>query len=147
MASVRECLPRTAETYLREEELRAERNYLLKREMLRNDVLRNQADFDAVYNKGKSIGDKYVVVFYLKNQLDHNRTGFLATKKVGNSVERNRARRLMKESYRHFRDTIPTGYDIIIIARNTISGRSFREVDQSIRNAFRRTGIISGKKI
>lgn len=115
--------------------------------MLRNDVLRNQADFDAVYNKGRSFGDKYVVVFYLKNHLDHNRTGFLASKKVGNSVKRNRARRLMRESYRHFKDELPTGYDIIIIARNTISGRSFREVDSSIRNAFRRTGMISGKKI
>ncbi len=115
--------------------------------MLRNDVLRNQADFDAVYNKGRSIGDKYVVVFYLKNHLDHNRTGFLASKKVGNSVKRNRARRLMRESYRHFKDQLPIGYDVIIIARNTISGRSFREVDSSIRNAFRRTGMISGKKI
>ena len=115
--------------------------------MLRNDVLRNQADFDAVYNKGRSVGDKYVVVFYLKNHLDHNRTGFLASKKVGNSVKRNRARRLIRESFRHFRDDIPNGYDIIIIARNTISGRSFQEVDRSIRNAFRRTGMISGKKI
>ena len=115
--------------------------------MLRNDVLRNQADFDAVYKKGRSVGDKYVVVFYLKNHLDHNRTGFLASKKVGNSVKRNRARRLMRESYRHFKNDVPTGYDIIIIARNTISGRSFFDVDRSLRNAFRRTGIITGKKI
>ena len=113
--------------------------------MLRNDVLRKQADFDALYKKGKSVGDKYVVVFYKKNDLDHTRTGFLASKKVGNSVKRNRARRLMKESYRHFKDTVPMGYDIVIIARNTISGRSFKEVDQSLKNAFKRTGIISDK--
>ena len=115
--------------------------------MLRNDVLRNQADFDAVYKRGRSIGDKYVVVIYLKNHLDHNRTGFLASKKVGNSVKRNRARRLMRESFRHIKSDIPQGYDIVIIARNTISGRSFHEVDRSLRNALRRTGIISGKKI
>ena len=115
--------------------------------MLRNDVLRNQADFNAVYNRGRSVGDKYVVVIYLKNDLDHNRTGFLASKKVGNSVRRNRARRLIKESYRRFRDDIPTGYDIVIIARNTITDRSFSEVDRSLRNAFRRTGIIPGKTV
>ncbi len=114
--------------------------------MLRNDVLRKQADFDAVYKKGRSVGDKYVVVFYLKNGLDHNRTGFLASKKVGNSVKRNRARRLMRESYRQLKDIVPVGHDIIIIARNTITGRSFSEVDNSMKHAFRRTGLL-GKKI
>ncbi len=115
--------------------------------MLRNDVLRKQADFDAVYKRGRSVGDKYVVLFYLKNGLDHNRTGFLASKKVGNSVKRNRARRLMRESFRHIAEELPQGYDIILIARNTIPGRSFMEVDNSIIHAFRRTGLIEGKKI
>ena len=113
--------------------------------MLRNNVLRKQADFDAVYKKGRSVGDRYVVVFYLKNGLDHNRTGFLASKKVGNSVKRNRARRLIRESYRHLVNIIPSGYDIIIIARNTIEGRSFMEVDNSINHAFKRAGLIKGK--
>ncbi|MBR6472574.1 MAG: ribonuclease P protein component [Firmicutes bacterium] len=110
--------------------------------MLRNDVLRKQADFDALYKKGKSVGDKFVVVIHMKNGLDHSRIGFLASKKVGNSVMRNRARRLMKESFRLIRDEIPKGYDIVIIARNTIAGRSFFEVDRSLRNALKRTGLI-----
>ena len=115
--------------------------------MLRNDVLRKQADFDAIYKRGRSVGDKYVVIFYLKNGLDHTRTGFLASKKVGNSVKRNRARRLMRESYRQIKDKIPQGYDIILIARNTITDRSFMEVDNSIVHAFRRTGLVKGNKI
>ncbi len=113
--------------------------------MLKKEVLRKKDDFNAVYKAGKSVPDRYIVLFYKKNDLPYSRTAFLASKKVGNSVKRNRARRLMKESYRHFKDTVPMGYDIVIIARNTISGRSFKEVDQSLRNAFKRTGIISGK--
>ena len=115
--------------------------------MLRNDVLRKQADFDALYKKGKSVGDRFVVVIYYKNGLDHNRIGFLASKKVGNSVMRNRARRLMKESFRMITDELSQGYDIVIIARNTITGRSFSEVDKSLRNALKRTGLLSGDKI
>lgn len=110
--------------------------------MLKNNVLRKDADFDNVYKKGKSVGDKYVVVFYIKNHRDMNRTCFLASKKVGNSVKRNRARRLMRESYRLFKDRLPAGYDIIIIARNTITGRKFQEVDKSIRRAFNRAGLL-----
>ena len=110
--------------------------------MLKNNVLRKKSDFDSIYNRGKSVGDRYVVLFYRKNNLPYNRTGFLASKKVGNSVQRNRARRLMKESYRHLLPALPTGYDFIIIARNTISGKKCMEVERSLMSAFKRTGVI-----
>ena len=110
--------------------------------MLKNNVLRKKSDFDSMYNRGKSVGDRYLVLFYRKNNLPYNRTGFLASKKVGNSVQRNRARRLMKESYRHLEKSLPMGYDFIIIARNTISGKKCMEVERSLMSAFRRTGVI-----
>ena len=113
--------------------------------MLKNNGLRKDADFDNVYKRGRSVGERYVVVFYIKNHRDINRTCFLASKKVGNSVRRNRARRLMRESYRLMKDRLPAGYDVIIIARNTITGRKFFEVDKSIRNAFKRAGLLKDK--
>lgn len=111
--------------------------------MLKRNVLRKKSDFSAIYNRGKSVGDRYVVLFYRKNDLPYNRTGFLASKKVGNSVKRNRARRLMKESYRQLQDRLPDcGYDFIIIARNTISGKKCADVERSLHSAFRRTGVL-----
>ena len=115
--------------------------------MLKNNVLRKEADFDNIYKKGKSVGDKYVVVLYIRNRLDLTRTCFLASKKVGNSVKRNRARRLMKESYRQIRENVPAGYDIIIIARTTISGRTFQEVDYSLKRAMKRAGLLPKETI
>lgn len=113
--------------------------------MLKNNVLRKNGEFSAVYNKGKSVGDRYVVLFYRPNGLNYNRTGFLASKKVGNSVARNRAKRLMKESYRSIAESLPAGYDFIIIARNTICGKKCAEVEKSLDSAFRRTGVKTGK--
>ena len=98
------------ETFLREEEAEAERSCPHKK--MRDDrVLRRQKDFDRVYRKGKSVGSRYVVIFTLKNHLPYPRTAFLASKKVGNSVQRNRARRLMKESMRLTEIQLPEGYD------------------------------------
>ena len=94
-----------------------------------------------VYNKGKSTGSKYVVVFYKKNDLDYNRIAFLASKKVGNAVARNRAKRLMKESIRTSELIKKRGYDIIFIARNTINNRKCADVKKSIEAAIKRTEL------
>ena len=106
--------------------------------MLKPEVLRKKSDFDALYKKGKSVGDRYVVVFCKKNGLDYNRTAFLASKKVGNSVARNRARRLMKESYRSVVSSFKLGYDILFIARNTITNTKCADVKKSIEAALKR---------
>lgn len=129
----------------REEEPEAEKSFPHKKKR-REDVLRYQKDFDRVYRKGKSVGDRYVVVFCLKNNMDHNRISFLASKKVGNSVRRNRARRLMKEAMRLSGMRLPCGYDFVIIARNTIDGAKCQQVQKSLESAFRRTGVLKEVK-
>ena len=113
--------------------------------MLKNNVLRKEKDFSAIYKKGKSVGDRYIVLFYRNNRLGYNRTGFLASKKVGNSVKRNRAKRLMKESYRSLEKKLPEGYDFIIIARNTICGKKMADVAKSLFSAFKSAGVIKEK--
>lgn len=112
--------------------------------MLKKDVLRRKEDFNRIYKKGKSIGDRYIVLFYKKNQLSYNRLAFLASKKVGNSVRRNRARRLMKENYRLMKDSLKDGYDIIFIARNTINDRKACEVEKSMKHAIARAKLNRG---
>lgn len=110
--------------------------------MLKKDILRRKDDFSAVYKKGRSVGERYIVLFYKKNGLPYNRIAFLASKKVGNSVERNRARRLIRENYRFLKDDIRTGYDIIFIARNTINGRKFSDVRKSMVGALLKSKLL-----
>lgn len=104
--------------------------------MLKKEILRRKDDFNRIYKRGKSVGERYIVLFYRKNNLLYNRTAFLASKKVGNSVERNRARRLMKENYKFLHDDISEGYDLIFIARNTINGKKVSDVEKSMKRAL-----------
>ena len=110
--------------------------------MLKKEVLRKKDDFDRIYKNGRSIGERYVVIFFQRNNLGYNRTAFLASKKVGNSVQRNRAKRLMRESYRHICSQISSGYDIIFIARNSINGRKCQEVSRSVSGALKKAGVL-----
>ncbi|MDO4869642.1 MAG: ribonuclease P protein component [Bacillota bacterium] len=110
--------------------------------MLKKEILRKKEDFSLIYKKGNSIPDRYVVVFFRKNDLQYSRISFLASKKVGNSVQRNRARRLMRESYRHICSRIKEGYDIILIARKSINGKKYDEVNRSIESALKKGKLL-----
>ena len=109
-------------------------------------TLRNQRDFSKVYNRGRSRGSRFVVVLYRKNNLDFTRTAFVSSKKVGNSVERNRARRLMKEAYRDLSGRVKSGYDIVFVARNTIIGSKEQEVRKVMEKAMAGCELLSSKE-
>ncbi len=105
-------------------------------------TLRNQKNFVAVYNRGKSKGCRFAVVLYKKNGLPHSRFAYVASKKVGNSVQRNRARRLMREAYRTMNRRIAPGYDVIFVARNGIDQSKCDEVRKAIFGAIRAAGLF-----
>ncbi len=105
-------------------------------------TLRNQKNFSAVYNRGQSKGSKYVVVLFRRNKLDHSRIAYVASKKVGNSVQRNRSRRLMREAYRTMNRKIVPGYDVIFVARNTINEAKCVDVQRSMYGAIRAAGLF-----
>ena len=107
-----------------------------------NLTLRNQRDFARIYKHGKSRGSSYMVVLYRKNGLGFTRTAFVSSKKVGNSVKRNRSRRLMREAYRAVGSEVSKGYDIVFVARNTINGRKEYEVEKCMKKVLGKCGLI-----
>ena len=108
-------------------------------------TLRNKEDFDRLHKKGKSVGSRHVVLVSVKNQLPYNRKAFLASKKVGNSVQRHRAVRLMKEAFRQIvKDgSVREGYDFLFIARSTITDSKCADVKKSIEAAIKRAGLTA----
>jgi ribonuclease P protein component len=108
---------------------------------VKKEVLRRQKDFDRLYKKGRSFGSKHLVLIFRPNGLAYNRLGFLASKKVGNSVKRNRARRLMKESFRLYGGGIPEGNDILFIARVGIDESKQQDVQRSLAGVLKKSGL------
>lgn len=74
-------------------------------------------EFYRVYKKGSFKVGKYIVVYAVKNRKGLSRLGISVGKKAGNSVQRSRFTRLIRENYRLTEDSIKDGYDIVIAAR------------------------------
>ena len=107
-------------------------------------TLRKQSDFSRVYKQGKSRGSRFAVILYRRNGLKFTRTAFVASKKVGNSVERNRSRRLMRAAYRALEPNVKKGYDIIFVARASITGCKEPEVERQLKKSLESAGILTG---
>lgn len=73
--------------------------------------------FRRLYRVGKSSVSPYFALYLKKNKLRKNRLGITATKKIGNAVKRNRARRIITEAYRLLEGELGVGYDLVIVAR------------------------------
>lgn len=112
--------------------------------MKKEDVLHNDRDFINLKKYGKSFGSSFVVLVVNKNKYALNRKAFLASKKVGNSVVRHRATRLMKEAFRQIEkeNVILKGYDLLFIARPNINGLKCADVKKSIEAAIKRASLF-----
>jgi ribonuclease P protein component len=110
--------------------------------------LKSNMEFQKIYNKGKNYWNRNLILFVKKNDLGYTRVGYTITKKIGNSVVRNRIRRQMKEVYRLNFYRIEKGYDLIFIPKKNIIDISFKELESAILHIMKLSKVIkkeSGK--
>lgn len=81
--------------------------------------LRHEFDVRQTRSRGKAQAEGPIVIRVLRNTLDpaQNRYAFVAGKRVGNAVARNRLKRLCREAIRHLNPQLTQGYDLVVIVR------------------------------
>ena len=109
------------------------------------ESLKKNYQFRFVYNRGKSIANRLLVMYVVRNGTDGNRFGISVSKKVGNSVVRSRITRLLRESYRLSESKFLAGYDIVVIARASAKEATHREVESALMHLLNKQKLIKSE--
>lgn len=104
----------------------------------REQRLRARPEFDRVFRKGRRLGGRLFMILALPNDRRSHRLGLAVSRKIGNAVTRNRARRLLKEGFRRLERPEEQGLDLVVVARPDIVGRTQAEVEGELRDRVRR---------
>jgi len=105
--------------------------------------LRKNSQFAAVYEHGRTWANDLVVLKTLPNGLEGNRYGFVAGKRLGKAVARNRVKRLLREVARA--TATKTGWDVVLIARSQAAMANYHELEASVAVLLRRARILADK--
>jgi ribonuclease P protein component len=92
--------------------------------------LSRSGEFDRVYREGSSHTTRYLVLYSFPRSDEDNgeiRLGVSASRKVGGAVERNRVKRVLRESFWSLSDRLPAGHDFVLVARPAIGELVERE--------------------
>ena len=79
--------------------------------------LKTPGEFRRVFEAGVVVSDECLVLNGALNDLDYSRWGISIPRKVGNAVQRNRWKRLLRESFRTLRHQLPAGCDWVVRPR------------------------------
>ncbi len=113
--------------------------------MLFTESLKKNYQFRYVYNRGRSIANRVLVMYVMRNGTQQNRYGISVSKKVGNSVVRSRITRLLRESYRLSEQRIASGYDIVVIARTSANGADYRQIESALLHLLKKQKLLKSE--
>ncbi len=83
----------------------------------KEERLRKQRDFQIVAKDGIRRNTRNFLIIARRNELGFSRVGAVASKKMGNAVERNRVKRLVREFFRRSKDKLSPSTDYIIVGK------------------------------
>lgn len=110
--------------------------------MRREYSLKRNKEFRYVYRRGKTVSDKAMVLVYVTTKTPHLRVGFSVSKKLGNSVQRNKIKRRMKEAFFSVFENVSQNCLLVFTPRETARDLTYQELLFSIRKLLKKAGLL-----
>jgi ribonuclease P protein component len=114
--------------------------------------LTRRSEFLRVAGRGRKAARPALVLQALSQPEGPVRVGFTATKKIGNAVARNRAKRRLRAAARlalaeaAAAEALTQGWDLVLIARDGTGARPWDKLLGDLRGTLRQTGVLPDRK-
>ena len=83
----------------------------------KRERLAKRPQFEQVMNRGhKHKIETFCTVFFLPNGLERKRLGVIVSKKIGNAVVRNQAKRKIREIFRQIKNRVEPAMDVVVVS-------------------------------
>ncbi len=107
--------------------------------------LKKRAEFGQVFKRGRTYGDRFLVLFVLSRRGHEPRVGFATQRTVGNAVKRNRVRRRLRALYQPYADMVEPCGDLIFLGKKSVLDARWKDLEKSMGRVLRQAGCLSGK--
>jgi ribonuclease P protein component len=111
--------------------------------------LAKRREFLRVYETGRKVVSRYVVLFFAANELPLSRIGITATKKIGKANIRNRLKRWTREVYRRQREPLgidQRSVDVVVNVKPNAADASFADYSRDLGRALQRVVSEAGPR-
>jgi ribonuclease P protein component len=106
----------------------------------KTERLRKRPEFLKTQRKGTRRSGKSFIVYGRPTERSWSRLGVTASRRVGNAIERNWWKRRVREIFRRNKDTIPTGFDFVVIVKASGKRDDFETLSRELLELIKRIG-------
>lgn len=110
--------------------------------MKHTETLNRNADFRRLYHRGKSYTNPALVVYYQRNRAGICRIGITVSKKIGNAVQRNRCKRIIRAAYAEIEPLLSGNFDFVFVARGKTKYLKSTEIKAIMLSILQKAGAI-----
>ena len=105
--------------------------------------LRKGSEFSRVRQQGRSLASRLLILAWAPNEESKLRIGLIVSKRISKrAVERNYIKRLLSEAIRGLLPELPTGWDIVLNARNAITSVNVHVLEQDLVSLLQRARLL-----
>ena len=113
----------------------------------RTERIQRSADFKRAYQQRKRWVGQFMVLWRATTHEAQLRVGIVTSKKVGGAVQRNRARRKLREAWRQNKARFKGHYDIVLVARRKCVNAKPEEIENELRALAHKAGLQPQKDV
>ena len=108
----------------------------------RTSRLAQSRDFARIRQQGERLAQGCLIANWSKlPEGTPPRLGVVTSKKIGGAVQRSRARRLLRETFRQHQHEFAQPVELVLVARNSIAGKKLADVEKDFLSALKRAGL------